>query len=138
VTRIRTYVDSGVLISAARGRGRLAERAFAIISDTAGREFVSSDYVRLEALPKATYERRAVEVKFYEEFFASVSVWLPFDSEHLKRAFAEACDSGLSAMDAIHIVAAVEANCQELVTSEKPGKPIHRTKLVRVSSIDAE
>jgi hypothetical protein len=33
---------------------------------------------------------------------------------------------------------AADVGCDELVTSEKRGKPIHRTKLVPVSSIDAE
>lgn len=138
MTLKRTYIDSGVLIAAARGSGRLAERALNVIVDTTAREFVCSDYVRLEVIPKPTYEGQSAELKVYEEFFATVSVWLPFDLTHLRRAMTEACDSGLTAMDAIHVVAAADSNCQELVTSEKPGKPIHRTKLIAVSSIDAE
>lgn len=134
----RTYVDSGVLIAAARGSGRVAERALDVIADTASREFVCSDYVRLEVVPKPAFEGRAAEVKFYEAFFASVSEWLPFDLKHLSQAFLEACDSGLTAMDAIHVVAAADSGCQELVTSEKPTKPIHRTKLITVLSIDAD
>jgi len=138
VTRKRTYVDSGVLIAAMRGGGGVGQHALEVISDTASREFVCSDYVRLEVIPKPTYEGRAIEVKFYEEFFALVSVWLPFDLNHLQRAFIEACDSGLKAMDAIHVVAAADSRCDELVTSEKPGKSIHRTKLITVISIDAD
>lgn len=134
----RTYVDSGVLIAAARGSGRLAERALSVLANTNGREFVCSDYVRLEVIPKPTYEGRTAEIKFYEEFFASVAIWLSFDLDHLKRALIEACGSGLTAMDAIHVVAAASSNCQELVTSEKPGRPIHRTKLLAVSSIDVD
>ncbi len=127
-----------MLIAAARGSGELAERAPDVIADTEAREFVCSDYVRLEVIPKPTYEGRAAEVKFCEEFFASVSVWLPFDLQHLRRALTEACDSGLTAMDAIQVVAAAESDCHELITSEKPTKPIHRTKLITVLSIDAE
>ena len=138
MTRKRTYVDSGVLIAAARGNGKLAERALKVISDTAGRELVCSDYVRLEVIAKPTYEGRVAEVKFYEEFFASVAIWLSFDVLHLRRALVEACRSGLTAMDAIHVAAAVESGCQELVTSEKPEKAIHRTTLVTVLSIDTE
>lgn len=134
----RTYIDAGVLIAAARGRGRLAERALSVLADTPSREFVCSDYVRLEVIPKATYEGRAAEVKFYEDFFASVSLWLKFDVEHLEMAVLEACESGLAAMDAIHIVAAADGKCEELFTSEKPSKPIHRTKLIAVQSIDIE
>ena len=44
----------------------------------ASREFVCSDYVRLEVIPKPTYEKLNAEVQFYEDFFASVAVWLPF------------------------------------------------------------
>ncbi|HYM61730.1 MAG TPA: PIN domain-containing protein [Thermoanaerobaculia bacterium] len=135
---IRTYVDSGVLIAAARGSGQLAARALDVIADTSTREFVCSDYVRLEIIPKPTYEGRSAEVRFYEEFFATVSLWLPFDAQHLRRALMEACNSGLNAMDAIHVVAAVEGKCQEIFTSERPGKPIHRTKLLPVLSIDTE
>ena len=136
--RKRTYVDAGVLIAAARGAGQLAERALDIIADTESRDFVCSDYVRLEVIPKPTYEGRTAEVAFYEQFFASVSVWLPFDLKDLRRALIEACDSGLTAMDAIHVVAAADSDCQELVTSEKPTKPIHRTKRIAVRSIDVD
>lgn len=134
----RTYIDSGVLIAAARGSGRLAEKAIGVLTDTAAREFVCSEYVRLEVVPKPTYLGRAAEVKFYEEFFATVSEWLPFDIHCMQRALVEACSSGLSAMDAIHVVAAAESECQEIVTSEKPTKPMHRTKLISVLSIDTD
>ena len=76
---IRTYVDSGVLIAAARGGGILGKRALEIISDTAGREFVSSEYVRLETVPKPTYFGRSAEIRFYEEFFATAVGCLPFE-----------------------------------------------------------
>lgn len=132
----RTYVDSGVLIAAARGKGKLSERALEIISDTASRDFVSSDYVRLETVPKPTYFGRVAEVKFYEEFFAGVRTWFPFDALHLQIAFEEACTSGLSFVDAVHVVLASLSSCDELVTSEKPGAAIHRTRSVRVVSID--
>jgi predicted nucleic acid-binding protein len=134
----RTYIDSGVLIAAARGSGRLAEKAIGVLTDTAAREFVCSEYVRLEVVPKPTYLGRTAEVKFYEEFFATVVEWMPFDIHCMQRALIEACDSGLSAMDAIHVVAAAESECHEIVTSEKPTKPIHRTKLITVLSIDTE
>ena len=134
----RTYVDSGVLIAAARGKGRLGDRALEIICDTASREFISSDYVRLETVPKPTYFGRAAEVRFYEEFFSTVATWLPFDSTHLEIAFEEACKSGLSSVDAVHVVLASLAGCDELVTSEKPTAAIHRTARVRIVSIDVD
>jgi hypothetical protein len=47
----------------------------------------------------------------------------------------EACKIGLNALDAIHIACAVFGGAEEIVTSEKPTMPMHRTSLVRVVSI---
>ncbi len=135
---IRTYIDSGILIAAARGSGQLAERALAVLGDTDRREFVCSDYVRLEVVPKPAYHGRTLEVEFYEAYFSSVTVWAQFDVDHLRSAFDEACRAGLSSMDAIHVVVASRCQCDEFVTSEKPTKPIHRTALVRTVSIDTD
>lgn len=134
----RTYVDSGVLIAAARGNGQLAEKALGVISDTSSREFVCSDYIKLEVIPKPTYFGRTAEVKFYEEFFSTVSTWLTFDAEHLEHALNEACAAGLNAVDAIHVVVAVLSGCEEIVTSEKKTSAIHRTKLIPILSIDVD
>jgi predicted nucleic acid-binding protein len=131
----RTYIDAGVLIAAARGKGSIGQRALEILSD-ASREFVSSDYVRFETVPKAAYFNRHAEVAFYEVFFARAVTWFSFDGDHLVEAFKEACECGLSAMDAVHTVLASLANCEELVTSERPEQSIHRTKRVRTLSID--
>jgi predicted nucleic acid-binding protein len=133
---IRTYVDTGLLIAAARGNGVLGERALAVLRDSASREFVSSDYVRLEVIPKPTYFGREAEVKFYNLYFSTVSRWLGFDVGHLEAAFEEACRAGLQSYDAIHVVVAAMSGCDELITTEKPGSAIHRTTLIRVVSID--
>ena len=131
----RTYVDAGVLIAAARGRGKIGERALEILSDQS-REFVSSEYVRLETVPKAAYFQRDAEVTFYAVFFASATTWVTFSGDHLVEAFKEACECGLSAMDAVHTVVASLANCDEFVTSERPQQAVHRTNRVRTVSID--
>jgi predicted nucleic acid-binding protein len=128
----RTYVDAGVLIAAARGKGKLAVKALDVIADTASREFVCSDYIKLEVVPKPTYLGRTAEVNFYEDFFSTVSTWLPFNVDHLKQALNDACVAGLSAIDAIHVVVAANSGCEEIVTSEKPTAAI----LVHVMSID--
>lgn len=135
---IRTYVDSGVLIAAARGAGKLAQRALAIIADTASRDFVCSDYIKLETVPKPMYFGRKAEVSFYEAYFSTAVAWQSFDATDMENAFEEACRSGLSSVDAIHVVVAALSECDELVTSEKPPSAINRTKLVRVVSIDIE
>ena len=70
----RTFVDSGVLIAALRGRPDIAVRAMEILDD-ADREFASSVFVKLEVLPKAFYLKRRHEVQFYTEFFNAVAHW---------------------------------------------------------------
>ena len=133
---IRTYVDSGLLIAAARGGGVLGMRALAVLRDNGAREFVSSDYVRMEVLPKPVYFGREAELRFYSAYFSTVSEWLKFDVSHLEAAFQEACRAGLQSYDAIHVTVAAISRCDELVTTEKPTAAIHRTTLVRTVSID--
>lgn len=52
----RTYIDSSVLIAAARATDALAVSALAYLDDPQ-RSFVSSEFVRLEVLPKPVYLR---------------------------------------------------------------------------------
>ena len=61
---IRTFLDSGVLIAAARAAGVLGTRALAVFND-ADRVFVTSEFVRMEIFPKAIYYNRQPEVGFY-------------------------------------------------------------------------
>jgi predicted nucleic acid-binding protein len=53
----------------------------------------------------------------------------------LIRGDREARESGLGAMDALHVAAAVLAGATELITDEKPDKSIHRTQSIKVISI---
>lgn len=128
------YVDSGVLIAAARGVPAISELALALLADP-GLRFASSAFVRLEVLPKARYNRRSDEVTFYEVFFDSVSIWAPVTDSLLASALAAAEQSGLSAVDALHVAAAITVGAEELVTTEQAAKPIHRTTLIRVRRI---
>jgi hypothetical protein len=41
----------------------------------------------------------------------------------------------MAAMDALHVAAAALVGATELITTEKPNKPIHRATSVRVVSI---
>ena len=52
--KIRTFLDSGVLIAAATGHRHDSARALSIINDPV-RAFAASIYVQLEVLPKAVY-----------------------------------------------------------------------------------
>jgi predicted nucleic acid-binding protein len=130
----RTFVDSGVLIAAARGTDRTSPAAFSILNDP-GRQFASTLLVKLETIPKATYLKRRAEREFYEIFFDRVSAWALFDSHLAEIALAAACDADLSAIDSLHIAAAYQTRCEEFVTTEKLTKPLHRTTLVKIRSI---
>lgn len=131
---IRTFIDAGVLIVATRGEDEIAERALEILKDP-NREFASSVFLKLEVVPKATYNKRTDEVEFYEEFFGAVTYWANDIERIIQDAYQESCQSGLGAMDALHVMAAVSVGATEFITNEKPEKSIHRTNSIRVISI---
>jgi len=126
-------VDSGLLIAVAQGKNDVYEEALAVLDDPE-REFVSSIYVKLEVLPNAVYMECEDQVEAYQEFFDNVSRWVPSSPELSDRALDLAREHGLHAVDALH-VAAAEAEGAELVTSEKPTKPMFRVSSTTVTSI---
>lgn len=121
-----TFIDAGVLIAAARGNDRVSPAAQRILDDPR-RRFVTSDFVWLETVPSARYRRRVAEVEFYEEFFATARRAGLYVSENLKLvrdAKEVAGRFGLGGMDALHVVAARRARVVEIVTTERPNKPL--------------
>jgi len=96
----RTFIDTGVLIAAARGQNDVAVRAMAILDDS-NREFASSIFVKLEVLPKAIYNQKTLEAAFYQAFFDAVTHWAKAEESLIANAFQEACQLGLSAIDAL-------------------------------------
>jgi len=130
----KTFVDAGVLIDAARGKPETAGYAMRILDDPE-REFVSSPFVKLEVLPKAIYEKNQDEAEFYKTFFDAVTHWPKSVEEVTSRAVDEACKFGLSAVDALHVAAAVIAGADILITTEKPEKPIFRVTSIRIVSV---
>jgi predicted nucleic acid-binding protein len=42
---------------------------------------------------------------------------------------------GLAAMDALHVAAALQIQADELITTEKPTKPMHRVREIQIVSI---
>jgi predicted nucleic acid-binding protein len=80
---ILTFIDSGVLVAAARGADPQSERALEVLEDEE-RLFVSSPFVRLEVLPKAVCYQKKIEEQFYQAFFDSVQCWVN-DVEKLVR-----------------------------------------------------
>jgi len=131
---IRTYLDSGVLLSAAREVDALSEKALEILEDE-NRSFASSVFVRLEVLPKAICYRRTNEAQFYQEYFDSVQYWADDITRLLEDGYQIACRHGLAAIDALHIAAALAIEADEFVTTERSTKPMHRVNEIRVVSI---
>jgi predicted nucleic acid-binding protein len=130
----RTFIDSGVLLAGFRGTGQLAENALDILGDVE-RKFVTSDFVRLELLPKPICYGKDDERRFYEAFFASVEHIVRASRSLIEDAEHEAETFGLSAMDALHIAAAKRAECDEFVTAEKTTKPLFRVTGIIVTCI---
>lgn len=130
----RTYVDAGVLIAGARSTDALSARALAYLGDPQ-RSFVSSVFVRLEVLPKPLYLKRQDEVAFYATFFGAVGAWAPITPELLEQAYSLAAIYGLSAFDALHAASALALYADELITTERPEKPIHRVAGLTVISL---
>src|SRR5947209_9624857 len=99
--KVLTFIDAGVLITAARGAGAKALAAFSVLDDP-DREFASSLFVQIEVLPKAMYNKQQAEESFYRTYFAAVSRWAD-SAGVLKDALKVARDCGLSAMDGLHL-----------------------------------
>ena len=128
------FIDSGVLVAAARSVGELSEKALCILEDCE-REFASSLFVKLEVIPKAISNRQTKESEFYEIFFSSVTYWANDLDKIVQDAYQIASQYGLAAMDALHVAAALSVGASELVTTEKRTKPMHRVTSINVISI---
>lgn len=129
-----TFIDAGVLIAASRGDTDLAHRALAILDDPE-RSFASSEFVRLEVLPKASFHRRVDELSFYESYFSGVDHWAEPGATLIESALSLAQEKGLSALDALHGAAALAVNASEIVTTERLGRPIHRLTQVKIRTL---
>lgn len=133
-TKVLTFVDTNVLIAAATGTGDVHSRAMAILDDP-GRSFASSALVRLEALPKAIFHRKTDATEFYTTFFEAVQHWASDLNNVADTAFDEAVQFDIAARDALHVAGAAAVGAAELITAEKPTRPMFRTSTVTVRSI---
>jgi predicted nucleic acid-binding protein len=127
---IRTFLDSGVLIAAYRGSPPVLAAAVNILNDT-NRLFFSSAFVRHEVSPKALYNRKQDEYRFYQGYFRRAVFYDDLKSI-LNHAGKESAKSGINAMDSLHIAAAYLLDADEFITIERPCKSIYRTSLVKV------
>jgi predicted nucleic acid-binding protein len=135
---ISTFLDSSVLFGAYRGRPPQREPSLAIVNDP-GRSFIASPFLYLETMPKAIYHRNTRERDFYATYFDKLVRLSIDDVESIVRiARAEAERCGIAAMDALHVAAAYLGEAEVLYTLERRDKPIYRTTLVRVVSVEPE
>jgi predicted nucleic acid-binding protein len=130
----RTFLDSGILISATTGRDALFDRAWDILDDPE-RVFLTSDFVRLEVLPKAHYFHHQDEVDFYEIFFTEFAQVVPVSEVLMTQAYLEAQNAGLGALDALHVAAAKISGAEELVTTERLTTALFRVVGLRITTI---
>lgn len=133
----RTYLDSSVLIAAFRGDSAVAVRALEVLDDPE-RQFVVSDYLRLEVLPKPTFLGRREEVLFMHAFLEEAAEDVPSSQELTGRAVSLASQYDMTPIDALHVGAAVTAAVDELVTIEKATKPMCRIREIKVVSLHSE
>jgi predicted nucleic acid-binding protein len=131
---MKTYLDTGVLIAAFRAESQMGQRAIQILDDQ-NRIFASSIFARLEVLPKAIYHQQTYEVRFYEAFFDSVQYWANDLEKLVQDGYQIASQYGLSAVDALHVAAALLVGAEELVTTERRTKPMHRVPNIKITSI---
>lgn len=131
---MRTFVDACVLIAACQGAPEVAARMFEILNDES-REFVVSDFLKLEVIPKPTFHKFDKQVAFYNEFFKSAITNVSPSNGITATALEFACKYDLEAMDAIHVGVATQAKVEEFITLEKPERPINRVKDIRVISL---
>ena len=126
----RTYLDTGVLIEAARAKGPRSEAALLLLRDS-DRVFLSSPYLDLELLPQVIKNRRSEQQEFLETYLASTE--RVEDCNAIVRvAFRKASRSPMSGMDALHVAAAYLLKADEFITTERPGRAIYRNSLVPV------
>ena len=133
----RTYIDANVLIAAFRGEEKVAERALKVLEDP-DRALVVSDYLRLEVLPKPRFHNKQEEVEFMQAVFENAAENVSTSDELTEKAVELASRYDMTPIDALHVGAAVVAGVDELVTMEKPTKPMCRVTEVGVVSIHSD
>jgi len=87
-----------------------------------------------EVCPKALFNKRHLEYRFYREYFRRTAMFNDLRLL-LERAGRESARSGVGAMDSLHIAAAYLLAADEFITTENPRKSIYRTNLVKMTCL---
>jgi predicted nucleic acid-binding protein len=132
----RTFIDAGVLITAARVTPGAFQAASMQILDDPDRVFLCRPFIRLEVEPKAHFHRRYAEAAFYRAYFENVAVWAENSPSLVEMASDIARMHGLAAMDALHIAAAFELGAEEFVITEAKTKPMFRVPGILVTTLE--
>jgi hypothetical protein len=105
------------------------------ILDDPDREFIITDFLKLEVLPKPCFFGNHDEIEFMRTYIENAALHVPSTAFITAQAIALACRYGLSAIDALHAEAAIEAKADEFITIEKPTKPLSRIQEILVKSL---
>ena len=123
-------MDSGVPITAYIAASELKEPALRVLEDP-DRVFLCSPFVHLETTPKALFNKRNGEHRFYQLYFRRAETTNDL-KQIFDEGFREAARAGVGPMDALHLAAAHVLQADEFITTEKPAKSVHRSSLVKV------
>lgn len=129
----RVYVDSSVLINAVKATEEdIVQRAIEHL-DT-GDQFLFSQIVMLETIPKPTFNKYTAQMEFLQNFFDSAE---RVECTELVQGLAleRACKDNLSACDALHVECAIAGGADALLTAEKPEKALPNASGIKVVSI---
>jgi len=132
---VRVFLDAGVLIGAFKGEPDVREPAFAILNCPL-LEFWYSPLLQLEVTLQPTHHKQVQELKFYDEYFRHAEMYGDLNRT-LEIAAPDAKRHGIGVVDALHVAAANLFFCAALATTEKLTKPLFRTSLVKVVSLQA-
>jgi len=131
----RTYLDTNILIAAFQGGKDDSYRRIMEVLNEPQRQWVVSDFLALELLPKPTFYRREEEVAFMQTFLQNASLHIAASSEVVQKAIYVASSYDVAPMDALHVAAAWEAQVDEFLTLEKPSHPICRVREIPIRSL---
>lgn len=120
-----TYLDSGVLIAAAKGNEQWSQRAFQIIDDSS-RTFVASPFLRLETSRMSSYHGFAEQVAMYDDFLLMADIRFEDAGAAVTKAEEIAAKYGVEGLDAMHVASALLVHAVEIITTEKLTKPMYR------------
>lgn len=134
---IRTVLDSCVLRTAFEGEeGDINKRALSVLDDT-DREFIAVDFIALETIPKPTFYNRQDQVLIFSTFFTEAPHRAEVSTKVTKLAIELASEYDIQPMDALIVSSAIISGADELITMEKPTKPMFKVKAVKVISLQS-